>query len=100
MRYFSRKLLDRSRTPPSLVLKIELFIFLAIFALYPLVKSILLEVHTFSASYKNVLTVINLHILIFLKLCVQYNLKIDLLTRLLYWTQILKKCDFWQVYDD
>ena len=28
------------------------------------------------------------------------NLETHLLTRLVCWTQILKKCNFWEVYDD
>jgi len=40
----SAESLDHNKTPPSLILKIELFAFVAIFARFPLVKSILLEV--------------------------------------------------------
>jgi len=64
---------DHNKPPPSLILKIELFAFLAIFVRYPLVKLILLDVNMFSVSHKKVLTVINLHINEFLKICVQHT---------------------------
>jgi len=44
MRYISAESMNHNKPPPSLILTIELFAFLAIFARRQLVKSILLEV--------------------------------------------------------
>jgi len=40
----SAESLDHNKPPPSLILKIELFVFLAIFFRYPLIKASFLEV--------------------------------------------------------
>jgi len=51
---FDSEVLIHNKPPPSLILKMELFAFLAIFVHYPLVKSIFWEVsYVFRIMYKS-----------------------------------------------